>query len=138
MVREFFGVDHLFAAYGRSEMCGQFPSCEHGHYHAPPWVIPFILDSETGEVLPRHGTVTGRFAFFDLLPDARWGGFVTGDEVTISWDKPCDCGRTGPYVHAKIQRFSDKKDFSGEEKINCAAAPDAYAEALDFLNEGVG
>ena len=33
-------------------------------------------------------------------------------------------------------RISDKKTEDGDEKLSCAAAPAAYAEALDFLNEG--
>jgi hypothetical protein len=67
--------------------------------------------------------------------DTRWGGFVTGDEVTFEWDKPCGCGWNSPYiVGGTIGRFSEKKDDGGEEKLSCAAAPAAYAEALDFLN----
>ena len=134
-VKAFFGVDRLHMGYGMTEMTGQFCMCEHGHYHCSPWVIPFILDPETGNALPRHGTVTGRFAFFDLLPDARWGGFVTGDEVTMTWDDPCPCGRTTSYLHGKIRRVSEKRNDAGEEKISCAATPGAYEEALDFLND---
>ena len=136
-VMTFFGTRNLVLSYGMSEMAGQFAMCEHGHYHCPPWIIPFMLDPETARALPRRGTVTGRFAFYDLLPDTRWGGFVSGDEVTLNWDPGCPCGRTGPYLDARIQRLSDKRTATGEEKLSCAAAPEAYAEALDFLNEGV-
>jgi hypothetical protein len=79
--------------------------------------------------------VFGRFAFFDLLPDTRWGGFVTGDAVTLTWDKPCSCGRTTAYVEGEIRRYSTIRDVEGEEKLNCAAAPEAYAQAIDFLND---
>jgi hypothetical protein len=136
-VKTFFGTRNLVLSYGMSEMAGQFAMCDHGHYHCPPWIIPFVLDPDTAKALPRHGTVTGRFAFYDLLPDTRWGGFVSGDEVTLSWDPPCPCGRTGAYVHSNIQRLSDRRTDEGEEKLSCAAAPEAYAEALDFLNEGL-
>jgi hypothetical protein len=139
-VKEFFGVPRIHLLYGMSEMTGFFPMCEMGRYHCPPWIIPFILDPDSGKALPRAGTVTGCYAFFDLLPDSRWGGFVTGDEVTMTWDPACDCGRTAPYVHAGIRRLSDRKrSDSGEEKIGCAhTVGGAYEEALDFLNHGVG
>ena len=133
-VREFFGVERLHNNYGMSEMMGQFASCPHGNHHGTPWLIPYLLD-EDNKPLPRKGTVTGRFAFYDLLTDTRWGGFVTGDEVTMEWDKPCPCGQGHPYIlKGSIRRFSEKKNDAGEEKLSCAAAPEAYAEALDFLN----
>jgi hypothetical protein len=135
-VQTFFGVDHMNIAYGMSESSVPYFLCEHDHFHGVPWVIPFVLDEETNKPLPRTGTVTGRFAFYDLLPDTRWGGFVTGDEVTMTWDTPCACGRTGHYLGAKIQRISAKRTDGGEEKLNCAASTEAYTEALDFLNEG--
>ena len=135
-IKTFFGTENLVLSYGMSEMAGQFPMCDQNHYHCPPWIIPFVLDADTAKPLPRHGTVTGRFAFYDLLPDTRWGGFVSGDEVSLSWDPSCACGRSGPYLDAKIQRLSDKRSDDGEEKLSCAAAPEAYSEALDFLNEG--
>ncbi len=134
-IKTFFGTRNLVLSYGMSEMAGQFAMCEHGHYHSPPWIIPFVLDPDTGKPLPRAGTKTGRFAFYDLLPDTRWGGFVSGDEVTMQWDLPCPCGRIAPYLEANIQRLSDKRSNEGEEKLSCAAAPEAYAEALDFLND---
>lgn len=137
-VKEFFGVDRIHLVYGMSEMAGSFNCCEHGHYHGTPWIIPFILDPDTGKPLPRQGRVTGQFAFYDLLPDTRWGGFVTGDEVTMEWDAPCPCGQTTSYIVGAIRRLSEKRaDDAGEEKLSCAAAPGAYAEALDFLNEDI-
>jgi hypothetical protein len=136
-VKTFFGTRNLVLSYGMSEMAGQFAMCDQGHYHCPPWIIPFVLDPDSARPLVRSGTITGRFAFYDLLPDTRWGGFVSGDEVTLSWDPVCRCGRTGAYLDASIQRLSDKRLDEGEEKLSCAAAPEAYAEALDFLNEGL-
>ena len=136
MVTEFFGVDRIHYGYGMSEMAGQFMCCEQGHYHASPWVIPYVLDPDTAKPLPRTGTVTGRFGFYDLIPDTRWGGFVSGDQVTMEWDKSCACGRTTPFISDAIRRYSEIRTDEGEEKLSCAAAPDAYAEALDFLNDG--
>ena len=136
-VKEFFGVERVNTVFGMSEMGGLFIKCSQGHHHSVPWIIPFILDPETNKPLPRSGTVTGRFAFYDLLQETRWGGFITGDEVTMAWDSPCPCQQTTPYFKGKIQRVSETRTLDGEEKLNCAAAPEAYAEALDFLNEGI-
>ena len=136
-VKEFFGVDEVHVNFGMSEIAAVFVACEHGHYHSNPWIISYVLDPDTMKPLPRKGEVTGQFACFDLLADSHWGGFVTGDEVTMEWDAPCPCGRTTPWLHKSIRRISEKRNDGGEEKINCAATPAAYAEALDFLNDGV-
>ena len=137
MIQEFFGVERVYENYGMSEMTGSYLKCKHGHFHGTPWLIPFLLNPVTGQPLPRKGTVTGRYGFYDLMTDTRWGGFVTGDEITMEFDAPCACGQSGPYIHGKVQRYSEKKDADvGEEKLSCATAPEAYAEALDFLNEG--
>jgi hypothetical protein len=70
----------------------------------------------------------------DLLPDSYWGGFVTGDRVTMAgFDAPCECGRRGPYLEPEIARFSDLTE--GDDKINCAGAPEAHDRAVDFLLE---
>jgi hypothetical protein len=95
-------------------------------------VIPFQLDPVTSKVLPRKGRVTGRAAFFDLGADERWGGFITGDEISVDWDTPCPCGRSGAYVFGEIQRYSEK-DAGGDDKITCAASENAHNEAMDFL-----
>ena len=88
-------------------------------------------------MLPRSGTQTGRFACFDMLPDTYWGGLVTGDEVTMAgWDEPCDCGRRSPYLHGTIRRFSEIQ--GGDDKINCAGAPEAHDRAMDFLLHAAG
>lgn len=135
-VKTFLGVDQLHDSYGMSELAGPFMACEHGHYHAVPWIVPFVLDPQTNKPLPRSGAQTGRMAFYDLLPDTRWGGFITGDEVTLHCDGTCACGRTTPYLSSGIQRLSDKqKQIGGEEKISCAETASAYEDALDFLND---
>jgi hypothetical protein len=129
VVKRFTGVDRIQHAYAMSEMTALNKLCEHDHYHIEPWVIPFVLDPEDGTLLPREGRQTGRFAFFDLLPDSYWGGFISGDEVTADWT-PCRCGRTTAHVERRIERFSDKQ---GDDKITCAATDEAHGAALEFL-----
>jgi hypothetical protein len=134
-VKRFVGVDHLQHAYGMSELTAINKLCEHGRYHLEPWLIGFVLDPETGRPLPREGTQTGRAAFFDLIAESYWGGFITGDEVTADWE-PCACGRTTLHLARQIERFSDKRD--DDDKITCAASDEAHASALEFLTERRG
>jgi hypothetical protein len=128
-VGRFAGVDQIQHAYVMSELTGLNKLCEHGHYHFEPWVVPFVLDPDDGRPLPREGIQTGRFAFFDLLPDSYWGGFISGDEVTADWS-PCGCGRTTAHVERRIERYSDKR---GDDKITCVASDEAHRAALEFL-----
>ncbi len=130
-VSRFGGTGRIPMNYSMTELTGSNLDCEKGHYHIAPWLIPFVLDPDTSKPLPRTGRVTGRMAFYDLLPDTHWGGFISGDEVTITWDKPCGCGRTGPYLDGKIGRYSEQR--GGDDKISCAASYDAHEEAMDFL-----
>lgn len=118
--------------YGMSEIHGVNQMCAHGRYHFPPWVIPFLLDPDTSEGLPRTGVVTGRAAYFDLSAETRWGGFITGDQITINWDEPCACGQTTRYIEGPVQRYSEMR--GGDDKISCAATEDAHKDAMNFLN----
>lgn len=131
-VKRFFGVSHLNHSYGMSELMANNKMCEHGRYHIEPWAILFVLDPDTGEPLPRVGTQTGRAAFYDLQAETYWGGFVTGDEVSVDWSSPCACGRHTPHIAREVERYSAKR--GGDDKISCAAAPEAHDAALDFLN----
>jgi hypothetical protein len=131
VVKEYLGVDQLNVPYGMSEMMCFCPRCEYGHHHVMPGVIPFVLDPETSKPLPRTGRVTGRWAHYDLNVESHWGGFITGDEVTITWDQPCPCGRSGPYLDKQIRRYSEIS--KGADKITCAATQAAYDDAMDFL-----
>ena len=129
----FYGVKAIKDNYGMTEMNGAgVPSCSKNHYHIFPWFIPYILDSETGEPLPRSGVQTGRFGFYDLLAETYWGGFITGDEVTIHWDD-CGCGWKGAWFEKKIQRYSEKQ--GGDDKISCAGVQSQYDDFVDFLTE---
>ena len=128
-VERFLGAKLRFG-YGMSELLSGHGMCPCGHYHVSPYTVPFVLDAETGVPLPREGTQTGRYAFFDLLAGSYWGGFVSGDKVTVTWDG-CDCGRRGPYVHRTIERFSELE--GGDDKISCSGSNDAHEEAMSWL-----
>ncbi|MHA1214401.1 MAG: LuxE/PaaK family acyltransferase [Candidatus Hodarchaeales archaeon] len=129
----FYGVKDIRDGYGMTETTGHCPSCKYNHYHIYPFLIPFVLDPDTGEALPRSDIQTGRFAFYDLLTESYWGGFITGDEVTIHWDDTCACGRKGPWLEKKIQRYSEKQ--GGTDKISCAGVQEAYDNFIDYLLE---
>jgi hypothetical protein len=131
-IARFLGFDRQVEVYAMSEMTGICRKCEHGHYHIPPYIVPFVLDPNTGAPQPREGAQTGRFGFVDLFPADHWGGFLSGDKVTVAgWDDPCACGRTGPYVDSPVHRFSEAQ--GGDDKITCAAAPAAQEQALSYL-----
>jgi hypothetical protein len=128
-ISEFFG-SKVAEGFGMSELISAAPGCEHGKYHFLPFNVIFVLDPETGQPLPRGETQTGRLAAFDLLASSYWGGFITGDRVTVGWDD-CPCGRKGPYLEPDIKRFSELE--GGDDKISCAGSGDAHAAALDYL-----
>ncbi len=132
VIFEFLGFDRHFEFFGMSELMANAPRCSEGHFHFPPVIAPYLLDPATGQPLPRAGRQTGRLALMDLLPDSYWGGLVSGDEVTMGgWDEPCACGRRGPYLDSTIRRFSEAQ--GGDDKINCAGAPEAHDRAIEFL-----
>jgi len=131
-IRAFLGGAQFVEGYGMSELSSLMLKCEEGHYHAVPWIICYLIDPDTGEAAPRTGTHTGRFGAIDLLPTTRWGGVLTGDEVTMCFDA-CACGRAGPTIKEGIRRYSEKQ--GGDDKITCAGAPEAHDRALAFLAE---
>jgi hypothetical protein len=107
-ILRFAGVDKFYEAYGMTELGDAFGSCEQGRFHIWPWIVPFVFEEATGALLPRQGKQRGRGAFFDLSAQSYWGGVVTGDRVSIVWDR-CPCGRTTPQVVPPVSRipFSD-------------------------------
>lgn len=127
----FLGLETIASTYGLTELLPYLRSCSHSHYHFPPYLVPYVLDPDTSEPAPRTGTTTGRFAFVDLLAQTYWGGFVTGDQVTVTWDVDCGCGRLGPYLHAEILAYSQMR--GGDDKISCARVDDAHDRALELL-----
>jgi hypothetical protein len=132
---DFLGVNAVNEAYGMSEMATLMPKCSAGKYHALPWMVVFVLDPSTGDPAPREGTHKGRFGVIDLTMQTRWGGVLSGDEVTVTWDK-CRCGLDGPFLENEIRRYG--ADEGGDDKITCAGAPQAHENALEFLVKAGG
>jgi hypothetical protein len=130
-IRRFFNIGCLHIAYGMTETAATNWLCEHQHYHIQPWLIPYVLHPETGKPLPRSGKQQGRLALFDIAMTGHWGGIVSGDAVTLSFEWDCPCGRQSPYLLRDIQRFGVEQ--GGNDKLTCAATPEIQAEALDFL-----
>jgi len=132
VITEFLGVDKIQVGYGFSESSTFHWACAEGRYHVMPWVIPFILDPDTSEPLPRAGRQTGRAAVYDILLRAHWGGVISGDEVTIDWDLRCPCGRSSVAFENDIMRYSEKRGVE-DDRITCAATQEVHNEAIDFM-----
>jgi hypothetical protein len=132
VIMEFLGVNKIQQGYGFSESSTFHWACEEGRYHVMPWVIPFVLNPDTSEPLPRTGRQTGRAAVYDILLRAHWGGVISGDEVTIDWDRRCPCGRTSVAFEKDIIRYSEKQGVE-DDRITCAATQEVHNEAIDFM-----
>jgi hypothetical protein len=89
-----------------------------------------VARGQTSKLLPRQGVQAGRLAFFDLAANSHWGGLMTGDEIALDFDGPCECGATTLHFSSQVARLSEKR---GGDKISCTATPQAYEEAMDFL-----
>ncbi len=90
------------------------------------------LDPETSKALPREGVQTGRAAFYDLLNESHWGGVISGDEITIDWDTPCQCGRSSVHIAHDIMRYSEKEGVE-DDRISCSATQQVNDEVVNFM-----
>ncbi len=129
-IKAFFGIERMGNQYGFSECIGNAPLCEAGFFHLPPYSVPLLMGPE-GEALPREGVQKGRLVLVDLVPQSYWGGFTSGDEVTVHWDGKCDCGWDSPRVGKTIRRFAENE--GGDDKITCAGSQQAYNEFMEFV-----
>ena len=134
VIQEFLGVDRIQEGYGMSEISAFHWACDEGKYHICPWVIPYLLDPDTSEPLPRRGKVTGRAAFYDFMNQSHWGGVISGDEVTIDWDTKCPCGLESLAVEHDIVRYSEKQGIE-DDRISCSATQEVHDQTVDFLKE---
>jgi hypothetical protein len=130
IIMSFFGINKLSNLYGFSECMGNSPICDAGYFHVFPYTIPTLLDSDVRE-LPRQGVQRGRLAVFDLLAETCWGGFISGDEVTMHWDETCACGHGGPRIEKSVRRYSEME--GGDDKITCAGSAQAYNEFMEYV-----
>ncbi|WP_159983328.1 MULTISPECIES: hypothetical protein [unclassified Novosphingobium] len=130
-IKSFFGIDRMGNQYGFSECIGNAPLGEDDFFYLPPYSVPLLMGPD-GEALPREGVQTGRLVLVDLVPQSYWGGFTSGDEVTIHWDEDqSDTGWKAPRIEKKIRRFSEAE--GGEDKITCAGSQQAYNEFMAFV-----
>lgn len=134
VIQEFLGVDEIQEGYGMSEISAFHWACREGRYHVQPWVIPFLLDPDTSEPLPRSGRQTGRAAFYDFFNRSHWGGIISGDEITIDWDTPCPCGLASVAIEHDIIRYSEKEGIE-DDRITCAATQEVNDTAINFMRE---
>lgn len=134
VIQEFLGVNEIQEGYGMSEISAFHWACPAGRYHVQPWVIPFLLDPDSSAELPREGRQTGRAAFYDFFNRSHWGGVISGDEITIDWDRPCECGLASVAIEHDIIRYSEKEGVE-DDRISCAATQDVNDSAVDFLRE---
>jgi hypothetical protein len=134
VIKEFLGVDEIQEGYGMSEISAFHWACPEGRYHVQPWVIPFLLDPDTSEPLPREARQTGRAAFYDFLNRSHWGGIISGDEITVDWSTPCGCGLASLPIEHEIMRYSEKQGVE-DDRITCSATQDVNDEAVAFMRE---
>jgi hypothetical protein len=137
VIRKFLGVPRIQEGYGMSEISALHWACEEDRYHVQPWVIPFVLDPDTSEPLPRRGVQTGRAAFYDFLNPSHWGGVISGDEITLDWETRCPCGRTSVHIAHEIMRYSEKQGVE-DDRISCSATQEVHNEAVNFMKEFEG
>ena len=130
-IKLFFGISKMGNQYGFSECIGNAPLCDAGFFHLPPYSVPLLMGPE-GEALPREGAQKGRLVLVDLIPQSYWGGFTSGDEVTVHYDGKCACGWDSPRVAKTIRRFGENE--GGEDKITCAGSQQAYNEFMEFVS----
>jgi hypothetical protein len=119
-----------FQMYSMQEINSGMPKCrDDGRYHVPPWLVPVVLDAGGETSIPHgySGEVTGRAGFIDISLDGRWGGVITGDQITLSYDRCPSCGNAGPSIEDNVTRI---KDLVGDDKITCAGTVDAYVRGV--------
>ena len=128
----FFKLDetNFNDGYGMAEMSGFCPiSHKTGGWTIPPWIVALVLDKK-GETLLNpedgNGQTEGRFAFVDLLVEGRWGGLISGDQVTVDFSPGRD-GLKTPLVR-NLFRYKDLP--GGDDKLSCAGTIDAYIRGV--------
>jgi len=127
-VTRWLGVGEIRDSYGMSELMGANATCSAGKYHLNAWTVPYLFD-EDGTLLERRGTQKGRFGAVDLMASSYWGGYMSTDAVTMTWEGHCSCGRNGPFMEHSIERVPDIAD----DKVSCAATPALHDDLVKVL-----
>jgi hypothetical protein len=117
----FFGLsqDSVLGGYGMSEVSAAMPRID-GRYRIAPWIVPLIVDRSGERLVPQEGSeIEGRFAFFDVALEGRWGGVITGDRVIADVTTP-----SLTVVDGSVARYTDLE--GGDDKLTCAGTIDAF------------
>jgi hypothetical protein len=131
LLTTYFGIPKISSVYSMSEIMANCPKCSEGNYHLPPYLIPYVLDADA-KPLPREGSQTGRLALFDLLAETYWGGFISGDRVTLHWGDDCGCGWKSPRISGDIVRFAELEG-GDDDKITCASTQKVFDNFLEYV-----
>lgn len=88
-----------FEGYGSSEIVastwGECEAQQGMHFGGPDYILPELIEPETGAPLDIEDGLTGELVYTHLDREANpLVRFRTRDLVTV-WTKPCACGRTG-------------------------------------------
>jgi len=129
-MNRFLGPVHRPRLYSMTELTVISPMCEAGVYHFPKALMLFILDESGEHLMPldESGRVTGRLGAYDPLWHARWGGIVTGDQVTANFRR-CQCGRPGPFIEDSVVRYSELS-AGGDDKLTCGGTIEEYIRGI--------
>jgi hypothetical protein len=125
-------TERVMKNYGMQELNIGTARCLAGRYHIPEDKLAVLVLDEPGETLVAvddDGLAQGRAAFFDLTIEGRWGGFISGDRITVD-HSDCPCGKPGKTVLPTIERYVNLVD---DDKILCAGTMDAYVRG--FIGE---
>ena len=115
-----------------SEISAFHWACDEGRYHVQPWVIPFVLDPDTSQPLPRRGRADR--ARRVLRPAAReplgrHASRATRSRSTAS--TPCRCGLASVHIAHDIMRYSEKQGVE-DDRITCSATQEVHDEAREL------
>ena len=120
VIREFLGVDRIQEGYGMSEISTLNWACDEGRYHVQPWVIPFVLDPDTSEPLPRTRRPDRPGRVLRPLRRLPLGRRHLGRRDHDRLGPPCPCGRTSVTIAHDIVRYSEKQGVE-DDRISCSA-----------------
>jgi len=118
-------LDRFIQGYGMQEVSAGGKMNGWTRYEFPAWSIPLVLDDRGERLLsPREGEVTGRMAVFDVSIDGRWGGIISGDQVTMDYG----AGANDLPAVTSIARYSELA--GGDDKLTCSGTMDSFVRGM--------